>query len=111
MMFTNSKVKDEAWKFLDFIFTTDERTAFDKVEGFLPVNAEEAKNPMFANNRRPEGVRLAAAQGALRPGHPGLGRHRADDVERGPEDLSRPGRHRADAEDAAAKVNATLSKN
>ena len=44
-MFANSKVKDEAWKFLDFLFTTDQRTKFDKVEGFLPVNAEEAKNP------------------------------------------------------------------
>ena len=50
VLFANSKVKDEAWKFLDFIFTTDQRVAFDKVEGFLPVNAEEAKNPMFADN-------------------------------------------------------------
>lgn len=50
VMFENSKVKDEAWKFLDFIFTTDARTKFDKVEGFLPVNAEEAKDPMFADN-------------------------------------------------------------
>jgi multiple sugar transport system substrate-binding protein len=51
VLFANSKVKDEAWKFLDFIFTTDQRTKFDKVEGFLPVNAEEAKNPMFADDR------------------------------------------------------------
>jgi multiple sugar transport system substrate-binding protein len=51
VLFANSKVKDEAWKFLDFIFTTEQRTKFDKVEGFLPVNAEEAKNPMFADDR------------------------------------------------------------
>jgi multiple sugar transport system substrate-binding protein len=50
VLFENSKVKDEAWKFLDFIFTTEQRTKFDKVEGFLPVNAEEAKDPMFADN-------------------------------------------------------------
>lgn len=51
VLFDNSKVKDEAWKFLDFIFTTDQRTKFDKVEGFLPVNAEEAKDPLFADNK------------------------------------------------------------
>jgi multiple sugar transport system substrate-binding protein len=50
VLFENSKVKDEAWKFLDFIFTTENRIKFDKVEGFLPVNAEEAKDPMFADN-------------------------------------------------------------
>ena len=44
VMFKNSKNKDEAWKFLDFIFTTELRTKFDKVEGFLPVNTEEAKD-------------------------------------------------------------------
>jgi multiple sugar transport system substrate-binding protein len=50
VLFENSKVKDEAWKFLDFIFTTENRIKFDKVEGFLPVNAEEAKDPLFADN-------------------------------------------------------------
>ena len=50
VMFENSKNKDEAWKFLDFLFTTDMRTKFDKVEGFLPVNVEEAKDPAFAND-------------------------------------------------------------
>ena len=38
VLFKNSKNKDEAWKFLDFLFTTEQRTKFDKVEGFLPVN-------------------------------------------------------------------------
>ena len=50
VMFENSKNKDEAWKFLDYLFTTEMRTKFDKVEGFLPVNAEEAKDPIFAEN-------------------------------------------------------------
>jgi multiple sugar transport system substrate-binding protein len=50
VMFENSKNKDEAWQFLDFLFTTDQRTKFDKVEGFLPVNAKEAADPFFADN-------------------------------------------------------------
>ncbi len=50
VMFQNSKVKDEAWKFLDFLFTTQQRAKFDEVEGFLPVNVEESKMPMFADN-------------------------------------------------------------
>ena len=50
VLFKNSKNKDEAWKFLDFIFSAEMRTKFDKVEGFLPVNVEEAKDPMFADN-------------------------------------------------------------
>ena len=50
VLFDNSKVKDEAWKFLDFLFTTEQRTKFDKVEGFLPVNKAEAADPFFADN-------------------------------------------------------------
>jgi multiple sugar transport system substrate-binding protein len=50
VLFENSKVKDEAWKFLDFLFTTEQRIKFDKVEGFLPVNKEEAADPYFAEN-------------------------------------------------------------
>ena len=50
VLFENSKVKDEAWKFVDFLFTTDQRTKFDKVEGFLPVNVKEAADPYFADN-------------------------------------------------------------
>ena len=46
VMFENSKVKDEAFKFLDFLFTTDQRTKFDKVEGFLPVNAAGIQGPL-----------------------------------------------------------------
>jgi multiple sugar transport system substrate-binding protein len=50
ILFENSQNKDTAWKFLDYIFTTDKRVEFDENEGFLPVNAEEAKMPMFAEN-------------------------------------------------------------
>ena len=50
VMFENSDVKDEAWAFLDFLFTTDQRVKFDEAEGFLPVNKEEAAMPMFADN-------------------------------------------------------------
>ena len=50
VVFDNSKHKDEAWAFLDFLFTTDQRTKFDKIEGFLPVNVKEASDPYFADN-------------------------------------------------------------
>ncbi|MDT3375733.1 sugar ABC transporter substrate-binding protein [Labrys neptuniae] len=50
VLFENSKVKDEAFKFLAFLFTTEQRTAFDKNEGFLPVNAKEAQDPYFAED-------------------------------------------------------------
>jgi multiple sugar transport system substrate-binding protein len=50
VLFDNSKVKDEAFKFLDFLFTTEQRTKFDKIEGFLPVNAKEAQDPIFADD-------------------------------------------------------------
>lgn len=50
IMFENSQNKDTAWKFLDYIFSTDKRVEFDGNEGFLPVNAEESKMPAFAEN-------------------------------------------------------------
>jgi multiple sugar transport system substrate-binding protein len=50
IMFENSQNKDTAWKFLDYIFSTEKRVEFDQNEGFLPVNAEEAAMPMFADD-------------------------------------------------------------
>jgi multiple sugar transport system substrate-binding protein len=50
IMFENSQNKETAWKFLDYIFTTEKRAEFDENEGFLPVNAEEAQMPLFAEN-------------------------------------------------------------
>lgn len=50
IMFKNSKNKEEAWKFLDFLFTTEQRAKFTQGEGFLPVNKEEAKMDYYVNN-------------------------------------------------------------
>lgn len=50
IMFANSEHKDEAWQFMDFIFTTEWRAKFTEGEGFLPVNPEVAAKPAFADN-------------------------------------------------------------
>jgi multiple sugar transport system substrate-binding protein len=50
IMFKNSQNKDEAWKFLDFLFTTDMRAKFTMGEGFLPVNKEVAAMEHFQTN-------------------------------------------------------------
>jgi multiple sugar transport system substrate-binding protein len=52
VMFKNSKVKQAAWKFLDFLFTKDPRVEFTKGEGFLPTTVAEAQDPYFTNNAR-----------------------------------------------------------
>ena len=50
VMFKNSKVKEEAWKFLDYLFTTGMRAKFNQDEGFLPVIKEEAQLDYNAKN-------------------------------------------------------------
>lgn len=50
VMFQNSKNKEEAWKLVDFLFTTEQRAKFTQGEGFLPVNKEEAKMDYYVNN-------------------------------------------------------------
>ncbi len=50
IMFENSKNKEEAWKFLDFLFSTEWRVKFTVNEGFLPVEKEEAADPHFVND-------------------------------------------------------------
>ena len=52
VMFSNSKVKRAAWKFLDFLFTKGPRVEFTKGEGFLPTTREEAADPAFTENPR-----------------------------------------------------------
>ena len=50
IMFKNSKNKEEAWKLMDYLFTTEQRAKFTQNEGFLPVNKEEAKMDYYVNN-------------------------------------------------------------
>lgn len=50
IMFENSQVKDTAWAFLDFIFTTEWRARFTSGEGFLPVLNSVAEMPEFADD-------------------------------------------------------------
>ncbi|RFU48421.1 ABC transporter substrate-binding protein [Paraburkholderia sp. DHOC27] len=49
VMFKNSKVKKEAWKFLDYLFTKEPRVKFTSTEGFLPTTKAEATDPAFDN--------------------------------------------------------------
>ena len=110
IMFKNSKVKDEAWKFLDFIFTTAERTKFDKVEGFLPVNAAEAKDPMFADNADLKVFASLLPKARFAPVIPGwedIAQTASNAVQKiylGQGDI------KATLSEAAAKINQTLEK-
>ncbi len=52
VMFSNSRAKDAAWKFLDFLFTKNPRVTFSKNEGFLPTTKAEAADPYFADNKQ-----------------------------------------------------------
>ncbi|MBV9538046.1 MAG: ABC transporter substrate-binding protein [Acidisphaera sp.] len=52
VMFSNSKVKAAAFKFLDFLFTKQPRVQFNKNEGFLPTTKAVAEDPYFAGNPR-----------------------------------------------------------
>jgi multiple sugar transport system substrate-binding protein len=50
VLFKNSKAKDDAWKFLDYLFTADQRARFTQGEGVLPVTVEEAKSEHYVND-------------------------------------------------------------
>jgi multiple sugar transport system substrate-binding protein len=52
VLFRNSKVKQAAWKFLDFLFTRQPRVEFTKNEGFLPTTKAEAEDQYFTTNER-----------------------------------------------------------
>lgn len=109
VLFENSKVKDEAWKFLDFLFTTEQRTKFDKIEGFLPVNAEEAKNPMFADNPDLKVFASLLPKAHFAPVIPGW-----EDIAQTTSNALQKiylgqGEIEPTLKDAAAKINATLS--
>ena len=51
VMFSASRNKDAAWKFLEFIFRDEWRRKFTVNEGFLPVNAAVSRDPHFANDQ------------------------------------------------------------
>ena len=111
VMFQNSKVKDEAWAFLDYLFTTEARTKFDQVEGFLPVNAKEAKDPFFADNADLKVFASLLPNAHFAPVIPGwedIAQTTVNAVQtiylgKGPVD--------ATLKDAATKIDATLAKN
>lgn len=50
VLFKNSKNKEAAFKFLDFIFQEEWRSRFTKDEGFLPVHKAVAADPYFSND-------------------------------------------------------------
>ena len=52
-MFTNSKVKQAAWKFLDFLFTKDAAAGIQQERG-LPADHDRRSPPtrIFADNQR-----------------------------------------------------------
>ena len=92
IMFKNSKNKDEAWKLLDFLFTTEQRAKFTQGEGFLPVNKEEAKMAVLrqqCRSRRPS-PRCCPTPASRRSSRAGK-RSPQDHLGRHAEDLSRPG--------------------
>ena len=50
IMFKNSPNKDEAWKFLDYLYSPALRARFTQDEGFLPVTKEEAASEHYVND-------------------------------------------------------------
>jgi multiple sugar transport system substrate-binding protein len=50
MLFKASKVKQEAWKFIEFIYQDKYRAKFDEQEGFLPVTKDVAALDYYQKN-------------------------------------------------------------
>lgn len=50
MLFSSSKVKDAAWKFMKFTYQTDLRDKFDRGEGLLPVTKANAAEDYYKTN-------------------------------------------------------------
>lgn len=51
MMFADSDVKDEAWKFIEFAYQDEWRSKFDRGEGFLPVTKNVAAEDYYKNDK------------------------------------------------------------
>lgn len=50
MMFSNSEVKDAAWKFIEFAYQDEYRSQFNRNEGFLPVIKNVAAEDYYKND-------------------------------------------------------------
>ena len=50
MLFQASKVKKEAWSFIEFAYSDENRAAFDEAEGFLPVLKNVAAMDYYKTN-------------------------------------------------------------
>jgi len=111
ILFKNSKNKDEAWKLLDFLFTTEQRAKFTQGEGFLPVNKEEAKMDYYVNNADLAAFTALLPDARFAPVIPGweeIAQITSDAMQKiylgKPEDIE------ATLKDAAAKANQVLGK-
>lgn len=51
MMFADSDVKQEAWKFIEFAYKDEWRTKFDHGEGFLPVTKNVAAEDYYKTDK------------------------------------------------------------
>ena len=110
IMFKNSKNKEEAWKFLDFLFTTEQRAKFTQGEGFLPVNKEEAKMDYYVNNADLAAFTALLPDARFAPVIPGW-----EEIAKITSDAMQKiylgeGEAEATLKDAAAKANAVLGK-
>jgi multiple sugar transport system substrate-binding protein len=52
MMFSSSQAKEEAWRFLEFVFRSDVHIDFTVAESFLPVLTAETEDPYFQENEQ-----------------------------------------------------------
>ncbi|ESY82640.1 sugar ABC transporter substrate-binding protein [Mesorhizobium australicum] len=109
IMFKNSKNKDEAWKLMDFLFTTEQRAKFTQGEGFLPVNKEEAKMDYYINNADLAAFTALLPDARFAPVIPGweeVAQITSDAMQK----IYLGGDPEAGLKEAAAKANAVLKK-
>ncbi|ESW86681.1 MULTISPECIES: sugar ABC transporter substrate-binding protein [unclassified Mesorhizobium] len=109
IMFKNSKNKDEAWKLLDFLFTTEQRAKFTQGEGFLPVNKEEAKMDYYVNNADLAAFTALLPDARFAPVIPGweeVAQITSDAMQK----IYLGGDPEAGLKEAAAKANAVIKK-
>ncbi|MCC6203715.1 MAG: sugar ABC transporter substrate-binding protein [Hyphomicrobiales bacterium] len=111
IMFQNSKNKEEAWKLLDYLFTTEQRAKFTQGEGFLPVNKEEAKMDYYVNNADLAAFTALLPDARFAPVIPGweeIAQITSDAMQK--IYLGKPEEIEATLKDAAAKADAILKK-